>query len=113
MPKNPKKVSKFILKLVEILQVSVFLNLRMKNTKIASNGQKMEQGYKSKIENNFKTAFCLTISNSEKWQVLSANYTYMASIRPEIQTGSTFSSIHPLKNKWRTLIVNSAKIIVK
>jgi hypothetical protein len=66
MPVNPKKVSKFILKLAEILHVSIFLDLRMKSTIKASNGQKMEKAYKLKIENNFKTTFYLSISNSKK-----------------------------------------------
>jgi hypothetical protein len=80
MPKNSKKVSKFILKLAEILQVSVFHNFRTNSINKVSNGQKMEQGYKLKIENNFKLTFYRSILNSKKSQVLSVNFIFMDSI---------------------------------
>ncbi len=53
MPKNPKKVSKFIFILTELLQVHFPDNSRDRSIKIALNGRKMEQGYLLKIESSF------------------------------------------------------------
>lgn len=46
MPKNPNQVAKFILKLAEILQVTIFNDFSKKSINKVSDGHKMELGYK-------------------------------------------------------------------